>query len=175
MPHLLFVCTGNICRSPFAERYARNVAERSEIVGWTFASAGAGALVGSSMERTMAAELQALGGDPSGFRAQSLSREIIESADLIVAMETFHRSVVLDDFPGLVRRTFTLGQLARIARDYPPEVHGSELLSQIGAFRQRARDEDDVPDPYRRGPELAHEVAGRISGLLDELVPRLGD
>ena len=175
MPHLLFVCTGNICRSPFAERYAQHVADRSGITGWSFASAGAGAMVGSSMERTMAAELQALGGDPSGFRAQSLSREIIEAADLIVAMETFHRSVVLDDFPGLVRRTFTLGQLARIARDHPAEVHGSELLAQIGAFRQRARDEDDIPDPYRRGPELAHEVAGRISGLLDELVPRFGD
>lgn len=175
MPQLLFVCTGNICRSPFAERYAQHVADRCGITGWTFASAGAGAMVGSSMDRTMATELQALGGDPSGFRAQSLSREVIESADLIVAMETFHRSVVLDDFPGLVRRTFTLGQLARIARDYPADVHGTELLGQIGAFRQRARDEDDVPDPYRRGPEVSHDVAVRISGLLDELVPRFGD
>ncbi|WP_446666168.1 arsenate reductase/protein-tyrosine-phosphatase family protein [Flexivirga sp. B27] len=175
MSHLVFVCTGNICRSPFAERYAGLVADRSGVTGWTFASAGAGAMVGSAMEPTMAGELQALGGDPSGFRAQSLTREIITSADLIVAMETFHRSVVLDDFPNLVRRTFTLGQLARIAGDYPAEVHGSELLEQIGAFRQRARDEDDITDPYRRGPELAHRVAGQISGLLDELVPRLGD
>lgn len=173
MPHLLFICTGNICRSPFAERYARQVANRCEVTDWTFASAGVGAMVGSSMDRTMAAELQALGGDPSGFRAQSLDRGIIEGADLIVAMDTFHRSVVLDDFPSLVRRTFTLGQLARIARDHPAEVHGAELLAQIGAFRQRARDEDDIPDPYRRGPALAHEVAVRISGLLDELVPRI--
>lgn len=175
MPHLLFVCTGNICRSPFAERYAAHVAERAGVAGWTFGSAGAGALVGSGMEPTMAGELRALGGDPSGFRARSLSRDIIQSADLIVAMETFHRSVVLDDFPNLVRRTFTLGQLARIARDHPAEVHGTELLAQIGAFRQRARDEDDIQDPYRRSPEVAHQVAGQISGLLDELVPRLAD
>lgn len=173
MPQLLFVCTGNICRSPFAERYATHVADRSGVTGWTFTSAGAGALVGSSMEPTMARELQALGGDPSGFRARSLSREIIGSADLIVAMETFHRSVVLDDFPNLVRRTFTLGQLARIAREHPAEVHGGELLTQIGAFRHRAREEDDIADPYRRGPQLAHEVAVRISELLEELVPRL--
>lgn len=175
MSHLLFVCTGNICRSPFAERYASLVADRSGVTDWTFASAGAGAIVGSAMEPTMATELRALGGDPSGFRARALDREIIGSADLIVAMETFHRSVVLDDFPNLVRRTFTLGQLARIARDHPADVRGSELLGRIGAFRQRARDEDDIPDPYRRGPELTHEVAGRISGLLDELVPRLGE
>ena len=174
MPQLLFVCTGNICRSPFAERYAQHVAALRGVTGWAFASAGAGAMVGSSMDRTMAAELQALGGDPSGFRARALGREVIEAADLIVAMETFHRSVVLDDFPSLVRRTFTLGQLARIARDQPADVHGTELLAQIGAFRQRARGEDDIPDPYRRGPELAHEVAVRISGLLDEFVPRLG-
>ncbi|GGB27349.1 protein-tyrosine-phosphatase [Flexivirga endophytica] len=174
MPHLLFVCTGNICRSPFAERYASHVADRSAVTDWTFASAGAGAMVGSAMDATMAAELQALGGDPSAFRARSLNRDIIGSADLIVAMETFHRSVVLDDHPNLVRRTFTLGQLARIARDHPAEVHGEELLGRIGAFRQRARDEDDIQDPYRRSAELAHEVAGQISGLLDELVPRLG-
>lgn len=175
MSHLLFVCTGNICRSPFAERCARMVADRSGVTDWTFGSAGAGAMVGSGMEATMAGELQAIGGDPTGFRARSLSRDIIGSADLIVAMETFHRSVVLDDFPKLVRRTFTLGQLARIARDYPDDVHGAELLQQIGAFRQRARDEDDIADPYRRGPELAHEVAGQICRLLDELVPRLRD
>jgi len=172
---MLFVCTGNVCRSPFAERYARLVAERAAVTGWTFASAGAGALVGSGMDRCMATELQQLGGDPEGFRARSLSRDVIGSADLIVGMETFHRSYVLDDFPGLVRRTFTLGQLARVAREHPPEEHGTELLQAIGAFRHRAREEDDVPDPYRRGQDVAHQVATRIAALLDELVPRLAD
>ncbi|WP_265443346.1 hypothetical protein [Flexivirga meconopsidis] len=175
MPTVLFVCTGNICRSPFAERYARRLADSADLQGWNFASAGAGALVGSSMDRQMAKELVDLGGDPEGFRARSLTRDVINDADLIVAMETFHRSVVLDDFPALVRRTFTLGQLARIARDYPAQVKGSELLGQIGAFRHRARDEDNIRDPYRRSPEVAHEVALEIAGLLDELIPRLGD
>ncbi|WP_158607447.1 low molecular weight phosphatase family protein [Flexivirga caeni] len=174
MPHLLFICTGNVCRSPFAERYARLAGERCGLAGWDFSSAGAGALVGASMDKDMAHELTLLGGDPIGFRARALDREIITSADLIIAMETFHRGYVLDDHPGLVRRTFTLGQLARIARDHPQEEHGPELLAAIGAFRHRARDEDDIPDPYRRGPEIAHEVAGSIAGLLDELVPRLG-
>lgn len=127
------------------------------------------------MSRPMAAELEARRGDPTGFRARALNREIISGADLIVGMETFHRSVVLDDFPALVRRTFTLGQLARISAQHPDDVHGAEFLRRIGEFRQRARDEDDVPDPYRRGPEVAHAVAAQISDLLDQLVPRLAD
>ncbi|NNG37952.1 low molecular weight phosphatase family protein [Flexivirga sp. ID2601S] len=176
MSTVLFVCTGNICRSPFAERYSRHLAQQHPGLGdWDFASAGVGAMVGSGMEDQMSRELVALGGDPEGFRARSLTRDVINEADLIVAMETFHRSVVLDDFPALVRRTFTLGQLARIARDYPAEVKGADLLGQIGAFRHRARDEDNIRDPYRRSPEVAHEVAGQIAGLLDELVPRLAD
>lgn len=175
MSLMLFVCTGNVCRSPFAERYARLAAERATVTEWDFASAGAGALVGSGMDRCMATELQQLGGDPSGFHARPLEREIIESADLIIGMETFHRTYVLDDFPGLVRRTFTLGQLARVAREHPAQEHGAALLQAIGAFRHRAREEDDIPDPYRRGQDVAHQVATRIASLVDELVPRLAD
>jgi protein-tyrosine phosphatase len=172
---MLFVCTGNVCRSSFAERYAQLVVERTAVTGWAFASAGVGALVGSAMDGCMATELEHLGGDPGGFRSRSLSREIIDSADLIVGMETFHRSYVLDDYPALVRRCFTLGQLARVARDHPAELHGAELLQAIGAVRRRVREEDDIPDPYRRGQAVAHEVAGRIASLLDEVVPRLAD
>lgn len=175
MPQLLFVCTGNICRSPFAERYARHLAGRVGMTQWSFASAGVAAVVGAPMDRGMAAELTALGGDPSGFRARALDRAIIQGADLIVTMEIVHRSFVLDDFPGLVRRTFTLGQLARIAQEHPADVHGTELLTRIGALRHRARDEDDIPDPYRMGPAVAHAVAARIAESLDGLLPRLAD
>lgn len=173
MPHLLFVCTGNICRSPFAEHYAREVASRAGMTDWSFGSAGVGALVGRPMDPAMAAELTALGGDPSGFRAQALNRQAAEGADLIVAMETTQRSFVLDDFPGLVRRTFTLGQLAGLVGEQPAQLHGTELLGRIGALRSRARTEDDIADPFRRGQHVAHAVAERIADLLDGLVPRL--
>lgn len=69
-PMLLFVCTGNVCRSPFAERYAIS-AQRSFCVPWRFA--GVGALAGAPMDEPMAAELRARGGDLSGFAAQQLA------------------------------------------------------------------------------------------------------
>ena len=59
---VVFVCTGNICRSPLAERLAAHLDPHT-----SFASAGTHAMVGSDMDAGMAAELSRLGGDPSDF------------------------------------------------------------------------------------------------------------
>lgn len=172
MAQMLFVCTGNICRSAFAERYAAWSAAAAGSSGWEFASAGVAALEGAAMDELMAAELAARGGDASGFVSRQMTRQIVGDADLIVAMEGYHRQVILDDHPGRVRRTFTLGQLVRIANECPG-VQGDELLEAIGRTRHRARGRDDVADPYRRGPAAARSAAERITGLLDAVLPRL--
>ena len=87
---LLFVCTGNTCRSPLAEAIARKVAiERGlpEIeVGsagtsaWDGASASDGALL-VGMERNM---------DLTTHRAQTLTRELVQGSDLVLAMGPHH-------------------------------------------------------------------------------------
>lgn len=87
---LLFVCTGNTCRSPLAEAIARKVAIERGLTDVEAMSAGTSAhehasasdgalLVG--MERNM---------DLSTHRAQTLSREIVSDADLILAMGPHH-------------------------------------------------------------------------------------
>ncbi len=172
MAQMLFVCTGNICRSAFAERYAARSADRAGVTGWDFASAGVAALAGAPMDEPMAAELEARGASSAGFVSRQLTPRIVGAADLIVAMEGYHRQVILDDHPARVRRTFTLGQLVRIA-DACPGVEGAELLEAIGRTRHRARSADDVADPFRRGPAAASAAAQRICGLLDAVLPRL--
>jgi protein-tyrosine-phosphatase len=87
---LLFVCTGNTCRSPLAEAIARKVAIERGLTDLDAMSAGTSAhehasasdgalLVG--MERNM---------DLSTHRAQTLSRELVGEADLILAMGPHH-------------------------------------------------------------------------------------
>src|SRR5690349_1929440 len=109
---VLFVCIGNVCRSPVGERLlaARLPGDRFEI-----GSAGVGAMVGYAMSKYAAAELQGYGGNPSGFAARQLTPELIEDADLIMTATRELRSQVLSEQPGALRRTFTILEFAALA------------------------------------------------------------
>ena len=87
---LLFVCTGNTCRSPMAEAIARKVAIERGLVDVDVASAGTSAWDGAAasdgallvgMERHL---------DLGAHRAQQLSRALVESGDLILTMGAHH-------------------------------------------------------------------------------------
>ena len=87
---LLFVCTGNTCRSPLAEAIARKVVIERGLVDMDVASAGTSAWDGASasdgallvgLERRL---------DLSGHRSQQISRALVESSDLILSMGPHH-------------------------------------------------------------------------------------
>ncbi|YAL84091.1 low molecular weight phosphatase family protein [Dermacoccaceae bacterium W4C1] len=166
MTKLLFVCTGNICRSAFAERY---VASRYPDV-LSVTSAGTGAVVGAPMDAMMADQLRTWGGEAEGFRARQLEGDMVSEADLILTMEDHHRSWILDDHPGAVRRTFTLGQAVRAQEGFGED---GDLLQLLSTYRQRARGRDNIADPYRRGEAAMHTAATEIASRLDSLIPRL--
>jgi protein arginine phosphatase len=92
--NLLFVCTGNTCRSPMAAALARRaVADR----GWRHvqvASAGTGALAGSPASPEVAVVLREKGIDPGPHEASELSEELVGWADAILVMGPQHLAVV---------------------------------------------------------------------------------
>lgn len=168
---LLFVCTANICRSAYAEVLARHLLGDDPTVA--VGSAGTHGWRDHPMDEEMAATLVARDIDPAGYRSRRLTMRMVEEADLVLTAEVAHRRFILDDRPGVFRRLFTLGQLDRTLDDVPDDLRGRELLAAAGKAPRPAAVEDDVRDPYRRGPEAAEAAARHIETLLTRFLPRL--
>lgn len=179
MTRVLFVCTANICRSPFMERYARAVAGTDS--GVEFHSAGTQGFRDAPMDPPMAEELQRRGGDPTGFRSRRLTAAILDDADLVLTAERTHRRLILEEHPAALRRTFALGHLAELVtsgQDDTPYAGSAAaavdaLLARLAGQGNRATPEHDVDDPYGRGEEAARQAADRMQALLDPVIRTL--
>jgi len=128
--NILFVCLGNICRSPTVEDVARQLAAReAPQLGLTFDSAGtAGYHIGEPPDPRSQRHARGRGYDISGLRARQLMAEDFRRFDLLLAMD--------DD---------NLVQMQSLA----PRGHADRarlFLSYVADGRR------DVPDPYYGGP-----------------------
>jgi len=167
---VLFVCIGNVCRSPVGERL---LASRLPADGFEVSSAGVGAMVGYAMSRYAAAELKAYGGDPTGFAARQLTPEMIENADVLLTATRDLRSQVLAESPGALRRTFTVLEFAALT-GMSDGGSANDIVKWAGAHRSAAGSvEQDVPDPFRRGAEAHAAAASAIHDAVDKIVKGL--
>ncbi|MFT3888559.1 MAG: low molecular weight protein-tyrosine-phosphatase [Arachnia sp.] len=89
MAHLVFVCWGNICRSPMAERVARKVAADEGLDLDVESFALSAEELGNPIDRRAARTLTAAGYDASGHRARQVTADDLADADLVVAVEPF--------------------------------------------------------------------------------------
>lgn len=152
---VLFICMGNICRSPTAEGvFRRLVAERAPELDVEIESAGTHDYhVGDPPDRRAIAAAARRGIDISSLRARAVEQADFAKFDLLIAMDRLNREVLLDRSPQQYR------DRVRLFLEFAPAI-----------------DEDDVPDPYYGGPvgfERVLDLAEEASiGLLDELVSR---
>jgi protein-tyrosine phosphatase len=178
---VLFVCTGNICRSPLGERLLKaRISDGSVLV----ASAGTAALVGRGIDGPSALVLRELGGDPEGHSAQRITRALVAGSDLILTAETAHRSAILKVEPTLFRRTFTMREFARLGaslKDTKAVADHTALRSRVAEVAgMRGRVDPGVPgadeigDPYGANLDVARRVAGQISDAVDAALVVLG-
>ena len=165
--HVLFVCTGNICRSPTAERLAAAYAAEHGMLDFTATSAGTRAVIGHPIHRDAATVLEELGGDASDFAARQLKPKIAAAADLIIAMTSAHRDTVLETAPRQLKRTFNLTEAARLA-----SMDGAGTLADLAALRPHltANDIADIPDPIGQSPEVFAAVGAQIAELLPPIL-----
>jgi len=118
--HILFVCVGNICRSPSAEVMLRDALGNRDI---QVSSAGLGALVNHGIDATAQALLVEHGLDGTAHRARQISPAILSAADLVLTMERKHVKRITEQAPEASGKTFLLGKW---------------------------QGDRDIPDPYRQ-------------------------
>jgi sulfate adenylyltransferase len=167
---VLFVCTANICRSPYAEVVARRMAGPSSSL--QFGSAGVRATDGNPMDPPMAAEAAGRGALVDGFRSTRLTHQLIDAADLILTAESAHRRWILEERPIALQKAFSLGQFARglaVAEPGPADT----LLERVRSRAATALPGDDVADPYGLGAAGAKTAAAEIGRLLAAILPAL--
>ncbi|WP_182880731.1 low molecular weight phosphatase family protein [Microbispora sp. H10949] len=165
---ILFVCTGNICRSAMAERLTLAALGPGSpiLVG----SAGTHARPGLPMAERACGALLRLGGDPGGFASRPLTAAAVAGADLVLAASSEHRAAAVALHPVAAARAFTIVEFGVLARAVPAgRVPGHEgpvrraraLLEETGALRGLVRVErPDIADPYG-GPRRAYRDAAR--------------
>ncbi len=89
---IVFVCTGNTCRSPMAEIILKQKLKLAGVDGYSVTSAGLSATSGEKMSKNSAVALKKLGYKPYGFKSRPLTRELLEKADLVVCMTYAHKN-----------------------------------------------------------------------------------
>lgn len=111
--NILFVCIGNICRSPFAQGLFTKLERREGHKGFRAESAGLLALPGNSatfIAQKVAAEH---GVDLAGHKAKRLSQKLVDWSELILVMEKSHKDELLADFSEATDKTFLIRRFAR--------------------------------------------------------------
>ena len=195
---VLFVCTGNVCRSVIAERLAvagLRARLRAGSAAFLVTSAGTAARDGAPPHPHTAAALRRFGVSLAGFTSRRLGPADIDAADLILCVSREHQDHTVAMRPGASRRTFLLREFARLAghaAPFPPDTGppgagpagpgtwpaGRARHVVAGATRLRGQvgytepGEDDIADPRLTGSAYA-ACADVIHSALQDVLDAL--
>ena len=136
---ILVVCTGNIHRSPFAQAMLRKALDEAGLEDIAVESAGLEAMEGEHVPTEAQAEALAWGVELSGHRARQVTRDLVQDADLILTMDTYHSTALTTAFPA-----------------HRDKVNALSIFDPEGG-------PDEIQDPAGTDDETLRRVYARIS------------
>ena len=150
--NILFVCTGNTCRSAIAEAYCNARAKEYDLP-LQAESAGIAALNGqTASEDAIEAMEELYQMDLSEHRSRQVTGTLVEQADLVLAMTGMQREIIQESYPEFSDRIHTLAGYVRQLSSEPEEPS------------------QEIPDPYGRGKTVYLETAQNIAVQIDRLI-----
>ena len=147
-PSVVFVCTGNLYRSPLAAAFLERMLREREFAGWTIGSAGTWTVSHKRLPEDAIRYGDFLGMDLRGHLTRIVSRDLLCDFDLILVMERGQKEALTTEFPELKERVHMLTELL----DGPPF---------------------DIPDPIlfpSRREELLHEMLNVVEQAFPQIV-----
>jgi len=148
--NIIFVCTGNVSRSFLAEMLLKNEAKRLQLKDIVVSSAGVSAFNGLKADPEMVNYLSQIGVPAERFASRPITKEDVDSADIILVMEKAHQKIIEDQWPDAKGKVELLGRY--IAQD------GSE---------------DNIIDPFGKSPYYYRLARSQITLAIRSLVKKL--
>ncbi len=136
--NVIFVCTGNTCRSPMAEALLRKKTDAHAV-----SSAGLSVLFAAPAAENALAVMKEYGHDISAHRSRQLTAEMVNDADLLLTMTDTHRDILCSLFPEAKEKTFSLAEYA-------------------------AHPGQNIADPFGGDIEIYRTCAAEIAALIEE-------
>ncbi|MDQ3915945.1 MAG: low molecular weight phosphotyrosine protein phosphatase [Actinomycetota bacterium] len=167
---IVFVCTGNICRSPMGEAMLRHELAARGCNDVEVSSCGTWGLVRQPATTDAVTTLSGRGIDLASHRSRALDAAEIASADLVVAMTSVHVREIAAEVPGALPKVRLVKELAELRPDA-----GTGLAGLLAAPRPEPRRSLDVDDPMglpsRAYERAAGEIEAGVKVLADALCP----
>ncbi len=172
---VLFVCTGNTCRSPMAAAlFTQILRQQGKDPGrFQVVSAGINALDNMPASAEAVEVMRRAGIDLSGHRAQRLTKELVTAADLVVTMTRRHKEAVLAMAPEAGKKVFTLRELAWKSPAARQGINGDAPGGEAAGENQR--EQGDIADPFGGDIETYETCAREIKECLQAMAEIIGD
>lgn len=159
MKNILFVCTGNTCRSPMAEGFFKDIVSKSAVLSTEYSSSSAGisAVDGDKASKNSIKAMKSDWNiDISAHTSKSISSDTVKDSYLILTMTGQHKAALIREYPLAKNKIYTLKEYVKSESNNPRHFE--------------AGCSTDISDPFGKSLDEYRAAAKEIKESIDKLL-----